>query len=293
MTEQMMISSAMVSNLGCTWLKGFDEREIQRWVQTLQEMVEWFNRPTIENAESFPGVTRLILHITSQFVNVFGHLRNVFFKCYRFPYEEAVTNEWFTLPDDENDRKKPVKVINVDEVGKENKCYLSQDGVTDFMDSLNDDLHEVFFHGTNQQYAQNIIEDGIDVRKGAERLDFSHGDGFYLGDNFKKACKWPEHCGHRYTAVLVFHVEKTELREPDKGLDLRNDKEKWKKVVPKFRSGKPDRKVKKYDFIEGPMASVSEKNPNPRQQDGTYQLCVRKHRCAEMFDRSLHSVIFF
>ena len=297
MTEKMMISSVMVNNLGCTWLKGFDAREIQRLVQTLQEMFKWFNGPTIENAQNFPGAIRSILHITSQFINVFEHLRNVVFKCNRFPYEETVTNEWFTLPDDENDRKQPVMVINVDQVGKENKCYLSQNGVTDFMDSLNDDFHEVLFHGTSQQHAKNIIEDGIDLNKGAKGRDFSHGDGFYLGDNFKKACEWPVYCGHSCTAVLVFHVEKTELRDPDKGLDLRNDKKKWQEVVPQFRSGKPDLKfvknLKKYDFIEGPMASVSKKNPNPKQQDDTYQLCVRKHRCAEIFDRSLHSVIFF
>lgn len=305
MTEKMMISSAMVNNLGCTWL---------RLVQTLQEMFKWFNGPTIENAQNFPGATLSILHITSQFINVFERLRNVFFKCNRFPYKETVTNEWFTLPHDENDRKQPVMVINVDQVGKENNCYLSQNGVADFMDSLNDDFHEVLFHGTSQEYAKNIIEDGIDLNKGAKGRDFSHGDGFYLGDNFKKAYKWPVSCGHSYTAVLVFHVEKTELRDPDKGLDLRNDKKscyKWEEVVPKFRSGKPDlnfvKKLRKYDFIEGPMASVSKKKPNLKnlkrqdksdrtnlkRQDDTYQLCVKKHRCAEIFDRSLHSVIFF
>ena len=300
MAERIMISSAIANNLGCTWLKGFDAIEIQPLVRTLQEIVEWFNRPTIDNVENFPLARRLFLHLSSQFANVFEHFGNVFFKCNRFPYEETVTNEWFTLPDDENDRKQPVMVMNVNKEGKKRKCYLSQDGVDDFMKSIIDEDHQVFFHGTRHQYAQDIIEGGIDIKMGARRQDFSNGDGFYLGDDFEEACRWPASRGHPNTAVLVFRVEKTELRDQDKGLDLRNDRTRWQELVSQFRSGKPDLKfvksLRKCEFIEGPMASMSSKNPNfnhPRQKENTYQLCVRKDRCAEVFDRSLHSVIFF
>ena len=239
-------------------------------------------------------------HSTSQFINVFEQLGNVFFTCSRFPYKDSVTYEWFTLPDDEIDRKQPVKVINVDKDCKKSKCYLFQDGVDDFIDSLIDEDHEVFVHGTGHLYAQNIIGGGIDVKRGACRQDFSNGDGFYLGDDFKEACRWPASRGHLNTTVLVFRIEKTELRGPDKGLDLRSDKKRWLELVKEFRSGWPAKKIvkrlKEYDFIEGPMASMSSKNPNvdyPRQKEGTYQLCVKTDCCAEMFDRSLHSVIFF
>ena len=302
MFERMMISSSMANILSYTWLKRFDASEIHRLVQTLQEMIMigWFNRKTIENVGNFPRATRLFLQITSQFINVFEQLGNVFFTCSRFPYKDSVTNEWFTLPDDEIDRKQPVKVINVDKDCKKSTCYLSQDGVDDFIDSLIDEDHEVFVHGTGHLYAQDIIEGGIDVKRGACRQDFSSGDGFYLGDDFKEACRWPASRGHLNTAVLVFRVEKTELRGPDKGLDLRSDKKRWLELVKEFRSGRPAKKfvksLKEYDFIEGPMASMSSKNPNvdyPRQKEGTYQLCVKTDCCAEMFDRSLHSVIFF
>ena len=176
------------------------------------------------------------------YLNLFG---NVFFKCNRFPYEESVTNEWFTLPDDENDRKQPVMVINVNKEGKKSKCYLSQDGVDDFMKSIVDKDHQVFFHGTRHQYAQDIIEGGIDIKMGARRQDFSNGDGFYLGDDFEEACRWPASRGHPNTAVLVFRVEKTEVRDQDKGLDLRNDRTRWQELVWQFRSGKPDLKFVK------------------------------------------------
>ena len=302
MFERMMISSSMANILSYTWLKRFDASEIHRLVQTLQEMIMigWFNRKTIENVGNFPRATRLFLQITSQFINVFEQLGNVFFTCSRFPYKDSVTNEWFTLPDDEIDRKQPVKVINVDKDCKKSTCYLSQDGVDDFIDSLIDEDHEVFVHGTGHLYAQDIIEGGIDVKRGACRQDFSNGDGFYLGDDFNEACRWPASRGHLNTAVLVFRVEKTELRGPDKGLDLRSDKKRWLELVKEFRSGRPAKKfvksLKEYDFIEGPMASMSSKNPSvdyPRQKEGTYQLCVKTDCCAEMFDRSLHSVIFF
>ena len=301
MFERMMISSSMGNILSYTWLKRFDASEFHRLVQTLQMTgIGWFNRKTIENVANFPRATRLFLQITSQFINVFKQLGNVFFTCSHFPYKDSVTNEWFTLPDDEIDRKQPVKVINVDKDCKKSKCYLFQDGVDDFIDSLIDEDHEVFVHGTGHLYAQDIIEGGIDVKRGACRQDFSNGDGFYLGDDFNEACRWPASRGHLNTAVLVFRVEKTELRGPDKGLDLRSDKKRWLELVKEFRSGRPAKKfvksLKEYDFIEGPMASMSSKNPSvdyPRQKEGTYQLCVKTDCCAEMFDRSLHSVIFF
>ena len=302
MTERMMISSAMATNLKCTWIKRFDASEIQRWFQTLQEMIEWFYTPKMENVENFPRASRLFLHLKSHFLHVFEHLGNVLFKCNRFPYKETVTNEWFTLPDDKNDRKQPVKVINVDKAGKESitKCYLSQNGVDDFMNSLIDGNHEVFFHGTGHQYAQDIIEGGIDFKKGADCQDFSNGDGFYLGEDFEEACRWPASRGHLKIAVLVFCVEKRELRDPYKGLDLRNNKKRWSELIKQFHSGRPAKKfvksLREYDFIEGPMASWSSRNLNdddPRQRHGTYQLCVKEDSCAEIFDRSLHSVIFF
>ena len=124
MFERMMISSSMGNILSYTWLKRFDASEFHRLVQTLQMTgIGWFNRKTIENVANFPRATRLFLQITSQFINVFKQLGNVFFTCSHFPYKDSVTNEWFTLPDDEIDRKRPVKVINVDKDCKKSTCY--------------------------------------------------------------------------------------------------------------------------------------------------------------------------
>ena len=88
----------------------------------------------------------------------------------------------------------------------------------------------------------------------------------------------------RCPAVLVFRVAKIELRgnNNDNGLDLRDlrnsaKRTKWENVVNQFRSGKAcldfitDVNVR-YQFIEGPMASV----PSLEPIGGSYQLCVHQ-----------------
>lgn len=232
----------------------------------------------------------------------------------RFPYQEDTVNEWFALVsgDDWPQRdigEAAVNAMNVDEDGQKRKCYRNQHQVENaFPESLEDEEFEIFFHGTSHKSAVNIIEKGIDVGKGNEQQDFSDLDGFYLSKNFEEALAWTRSRRGRSIprpAVLVFRVKRTELRgnNNEKGLDLRDPEKKkeWQEVVSQFRT-KPSSKFRKnlnrnYQFIEGPMASVSSKRPtrvsHPVQQDGTYQLCVRKDDCAELFDRSLHSVVFF
>jgi len=59
---------------------------------------------------------------------------------------------------------------------------------------------------------------------------------------------------------------------------------------PKFRRNLN----RSYKVTEGAMASLSSRNSRldyPRQKDYSFQLCVRLHNCAELFDRSLHSVV--
>ena len=231
---------------------------------------------------------------------------SIFINYNRFPYKEDTVNEWFNLPpeDDWPERGEAVKVINVDKCGLERKCYRTQNQVENaFPDSLEDDEYEVFFHGTSQKHAKDIIESGIDLKRGAKAQDYSDGDGFYLSKHFDEALKWARH-RHVSFAVLVFRLKRTELRgnNNEKGYDLREPakRKKWQGVIKQFRSGKPDKKFRKemnqfYQFIEKPMASLSRKNPNfsfAVPKDDSYQICVRDKYCAELFDYSLHSLVF-
>ena len=281
------------------------EEDYEETKNRLFAILGWLGRVSLGNplVASCDLASYLKLSVSKYVLN-YGP--SIFIKLNRFPYREDTVNEWFNLPpeDDWPERGEAVKVINVDKCGLERKCYRTQNQVENaFPDSLEDDEYELFFHGTSQKHAKDIIESGIDLRKGAKAQDFSDGDGFYLSKHFDEALKWARH-RHVSFAVLMFRLKKTELRgiNNEKGYDLREPakRKKWQGVIKQFRSGKPDKKFRKemnqfYQFIEGPMASLSRKNPNfsfAVPKDDSYQICVREKYCAELFDYSLHSLVF-
>ena len=275
----------------------------------LSTILEWLGQPSFEKSV-FPAAIEHWLFSRLTFTSVSKYLlrygASIFMNCSRFPYQEEIVNEWFTEFTEGMQRAdKAVHIMNVDKDGQIRKCYTAQNSVDSFPESLEDDDFEMFCHGTSHGSAQDIMECGIDLAKGKGKQDFSSGDGFYLGKSFDEACKWTKTRGHSTSAVLLFRVNKVELRGNDNenGLDLRQPEKKkeWQEIVSHFRSGKADKRFRKdlnrrHQFIEGPMASLSSKNPRldyPKQKDGTYQLCVRNDNCAELFDRSLHSIVFF
>lgn len=285
------------------WLKKLDTSDYQERENCVFAIPGWLGQPKIENLIAF--VARLSELISYLKVSFAKYSPSIFSRCSRFPYQESTINEWFALSTEGEQREQGLNIINVDRHGQARKCYTTQNQTDKrFPESLEDDKFEAFFHGTSHRSAKNIIENGIIVRKGKTSQDFSHEDGFYLSKSFEEAWRWTK---SRWpsSAVLIFRVNKRELRgdENENGLDLRNaqNKKQWQKIVSQFRSGRPDPKFRRelnrsYHFIEGPMASLSRRNPRvdyPRQKDGSYQLCVRHDNCAELFDRSLHSVVFF
>ena len=139
------------------------------------------------------------------------------------------------------------------------------------------------------------------MNRGGRKKDFSDGGGFYLCNDFIEASSaiW---AGNKppCSAVLVFQVPSNKLRPgPGPCLNLQgaNEREKWKEVVRHFRRGLPSRtflnKLGPHHFIEGPMASGGQNFQRPVANEGSYQLCIKNKDCAELFDQSLHSVVFF
>ena len=236
--------------------------------------------------------------------------------CSRFPYKENIVNKWFFKKFSSEDglRQKTVRIINVDEQGREMNIY----GIEADNFPTSDDRFEVFFHGTNRKSAEAIIEENIDVTIGDEALDFSDGGGFYVSDRFDNSLQWAR--DERYKgesiAVLIFRVDKMQLRGPTgeiTGLDLRDLRRNlrlWHQVIELYRksnakSHSKDRRQRKedtelrkqlkpYDFIEGPTTFSRERlGGNLLPDNETYQLCVRTDKCAELFDQSLWSAVFF
>lgn len=222
---------------------------------------------------------------------------NILYKCGRFQYQPRRLNEWFTVSSDAGVRRQSVNVINVNRDGRIEKRYTTQNRVEGFPISLENEDYEVFFHGTSHDHARNIIDGGIKLTKGGERKDFSHLRGFYVTNQFDEALKnrWALK-RPSVSAVLVFRVHRAYLREGRQALDLRQDEDQWKSVISAFRLGVSTNEYDKYEFIEGPICPRSGRNQsscNPTFHGNTYQLCVKHDNCAELFDRSLHSVVFF
>jgi len=279
------------------WQKKVHASCCRQTAQSLLLTLEWLRQLTTETLVTFGLLSQVGFQLKRLVLHVRQCAENIFSKCNRFPYQPRNINEWFTITSAPRVRRQPVNVINVNRDGATQKCYTTQNRDENFPLSLETEDYEVFFHGTSHDHARNIIHGGIKLTKGDNFKDFSDGEGFYLTKQFDEAWKnkWASN-RPSVTAVLVFRVRRAHLREGREALDLRTDEDQWKSVIRAFRSGKSTEQFQQYEFIEGPMSSISRGNQSLRNlifHGDTYQLCVKHDNCAELFDRSLHSAVFF
>ena len=262
------------------WWKTHDAGDNEQTAQSLLASLRWWTQLIVENVA--PLATP-------------GKKRDYFL------YQKKTLNKWFIEPKHSEVGRGQVNIINVDEEGQKIKCYtLSVDKFPQASDH-----YEVFYHGTRAKDATCIIEDGIDLSKGKVNLDFSDRDGFYVTNEFAEV--WPNTTWDlgkpprpSCSTVLIYKIKKDDLRQSDlRSLDLTKNtneaREKWNEVVSTFRDGKATEGYKQdlnADYIEGPLCG-NVKSAECYTPTRVYQLCVRSDRCAELFDRGLHSVIFF
>ena len=296
--DSSVLSLCVTSKGWVEWQKKVRASCCRQTAQSLSITLEWLRQLRTETLATFGLLSQvgfplkcLVLHVRYCTENI------VFSECNRFPYQPTKINEWFTTDSDPRVRSLRVNVINVNRDGKTQKCYTTQYRNENFPLSLETEDHEVFFHGTSHDHARNIINGGIKLTKGHNFKDFSDGEGFYLAKQFDEAWKnkWASN-RPSVTAVLVFRVHRADLREGREALDLQTDEDLWKSVIRAFRSGASTEQFQQYEFIEGPISSISRGNQslrNPIFHGDTYQLCVKHDNCAELFDRSLHSAVFF
>ena len=272
--------SMILSDFWKMWLKAFDaEIDCQQIAQSLFEWTQLF----VENQAPLARPTNKQEH---------------------FPYQGKTLNTWFTEKHS-SERKKDINMINVNGDGLESKCYATDDNK--FPNTpAEDDNYEIFYHGTTAAQVRFIL-DGIDLSAGGKMKDFSDKDGFYLTNDFDNV--WPDVIWGkrkpRCSTVLIFKVDKSELRKYA-ALDLWSNwnaqvEEKWRKVVSTFRTGESKelealKRNLNVDFIEGPLCAGAKTNLRANScipLNNIYQLCVRSERCAELFDKSLLSIVFF
>ena len=305
--ELAVVKPFNMANELCIWLKTLNVGDCKQIEEcAFVRILSGLGQPKVESLiASLTPTSELISYLTIYLARcLLRYIKaSIFTKYNRFPYDAI--NHWFPLVEDKQERDQPVQIMNVNTFGQEGKCYTTEkEPENGFSDSLENDTFELFFHGTEHQSAQDIIEYGINLKKGAKSKDFSHGDGFYLGKSFDEAFEWPKKrykakvYGPKRSAVLVFRVARHELRGNgnENGLDLQDlsspmKKGNWCTVVRHFRSGTKAPLDFEIDvhFIEGPMASPG----SLKLKNNSYQLCIRKENCVKLFNRSLHSVVFF
>ena len=218
-----------------------------------------------------------------------------------FPLRSNITNTWFRLSIFSCDveivggSECHVDLINLVTIESHAYSILR----TELRNLLSkDDQNVVLFHGTDHQSACDILFRGIDLCQGRQKRDFSCGSGFYLTDNCEEALNWAKNTTTK-PALLVFQVNRQE--HSTEKLNLFNDEQRWCEIVTSFRSGEKTARTRKslaaYDLIEGPVStmktieSTGELVFSPKPL--SYQMCLISDSCADIFRRTLHSILFF
>ena len=121
----------------------------------------------------------LSLSSKSVFTPTFRCITDKSLSCGRFPHNESVVYKWLHHPFSGETRNQ-IKAINVvkragtpwTDNNLFNAVKLNE------LEFGHDNKFETFYHGTDHKFVTSIIE-GIDLRKGGKRNEFSDGDGFY------------------------------------------------------------------------------------------------------------------
>jgi hypothetical protein len=100
----------------------------------------------------------------------------------------------------------------------------------------NGEEYYMFFHGTSYASANAIIAEGINLSRGFENQDFSHGNGFYLHteENINLAYMWSQRGYRESAAIIVFIVLKSEFEQLSVHIKD-NDLETWQRYVNLYR----------------------------------------------------------
>jgi hypothetical protein len=199
----------------------------------------------------------------------------------RFPYQERCLNQWFGVDADcgesEDGCVSQVSVINT--TTQKDACHIADKTKAEFEGK--NKKRNFYFHGTDHKSAQNILENGINLRDGQTGCDFSHGCGFYVADKFECALEYASKS--KAAAVVLFNLSDDCLK---KGIDL-SDPERHKdlqSVSEYFRSGEPrkhrlDKKlyedINNCNYIIGPISMDGISKSKRRQ------ICIKDEEMAD------------
>jgi hypothetical protein len=113
--------------------------------------------------------------------------------------------------------------------------------------------YQMYFHATNWDALQDIIENGPDCRDGRQCLDFGRTPSFYVTHDLKTAINWCEkkrivfqsECG-----IVIFALP---IKEYDDYKRFDSPTDEWKILVKDSRSCRKKNELDRYNFVYGPM----------------------------------------
>jgi hypothetical protein len=181
-----------------------------------------------------------------------------------------------------------------------------------------------WFHGTCQEFADDITENGIDLEKGKEFGNYSHKDGFYLTDNLglairaahKKYCipnKKNEYKTKDWIVIIAYTYVEESKENPlknhiESSIDLtaRSQEKRLRKIVHYFSSGTRPRSEtnvkehglgfdykKKVQYIIGPFTCFEGDKREAKDVIIDWklnQLCLRREKIKEDFELLLNPI---
>ncbi|XP_046855069.1 uncharacterized protein LOC124448102 [Xenia sp. Carnegie-2017] len=230
-------------------------------------------------------------------------------QVFDFPFENDYRKKLFTVNfsrfDEEGRHSHPVNMTNFE--SPEDALHHVESKVAELNENdpelnKNNPQRKVYFHCTDHKSAVDILEIGIELGFGRDKLDFSDGEGFYMVNNAEFSLA---HYGKTSThpAIIMFDVSPQELSN-FKGIDLSSaeKEEDWKLIVEYFRSGSHGignlpknllSHIRQWDYIRGPVSlnGFIEKNTLSQKIE---QICIKKQELAKLIGHpsSILEVIF-
>ena len=220
---------------------------------------------------------------------------NLINKNEKFQNNAIVQNQWFNSEGTSEIGTFEIKCFNIG--ARDKKSILEKDVTFPLYKSDT----KFWYHGTTQESAESIRNEGIKLEEGSDAQDFSHSFGFYLHPEFSEAEKWAT-CkfGISAGAVLIYKFQLDNFE----GLNLFVDNIKWNQIVKYCRNRCPSsmgnnirRQLCQIDYIIGPMSvdgiRESSRTYVPQIKHGTSQLCIRSEDMAIKVTSALCGIIYF
>ena len=271
--------------------ESLDDEDLSDRVKCLQKIGFTENRSNVIanwiGEQPFPEHRSLLAWAEIYVENLFKYDIFLNDNVCKFPYKEGCIDGWFgvDVSSDECEDSPSVKVDVINTTSEKAAAGIIQEKISKF-EVESSPSEKLYFHGTDHNSTKDILENGISLGKGAQKCDFSDGDGFYVTDNYEYALQYSKkHKAQR--AVILFNISDDCLKGK---LDLssRERREDLKSVQKYFHSGAPRRnhkldralmrEVRNCKCIIGPISRDGMKSN--KWQD-VQQICIRDDKMAE------------